>query len=67
VAGDDDAAGIQQDRVIETETLDRGGDLADLRLGVLASVPDLGDQVVDRQIFDGQRDFALHGQALFGV
>jgi hypothetical protein len=60
----DDAAGIQQYRVIETETLDRGRDLAELRLGVLARIPGIRDQFLDWQILNRQRRFTLHGQAL---
>ena len=41
VAGDDDDAGIDQDRGIEAEPLDRRRDLSDLRFGVLAGPADI--------------------------
>src|SRR6266404_5345866 len=54
VPGQDAVVAVAQDRIGETELPDAPGDLRDLRLRVRPRVARVGDQRVDRPIFDRQ-------------
>ena len=52
VPGDDAAFGIHQDRVVETELGDAGGDLRDLRVRMRPRIPRVRNELVERPMFD---------------
>lgn len=54
MAGDDAAAPIDEDGVVEAELANAGGDLGHLRLGVRAGIAGVGDQGVEWAVLDVQ-------------